>query len=93
MKTCLSILSLVGCAVLAAPAAAQPAPASPAAAAPAREPAPTRTAGVDVKAPAAARDVQRVVAAGSVIVLADGIVADARIAQVQPPAPGFVYEH
>jgi hypothetical protein len=43
-------------------------------------------------APAAARDLQRVTAAGSVIVLADGIVANARMAQVQPPAPGFVYE-
>ena len=94
MKNCLSILSLVGCAVLAAPAVAQTAPAPSAAAAPAREPAPTRTAGVDLKgtAPAAARDLQRVTAAGSVIVLADGIVANARMAQVQPPAPGFVYE-
>lgn len=92
MKTCLSILSLVGCAVLATPAAAQPAPTSSAAAAPAREPAPTRTAGVDLKAPVAARELQRYTAAGSVILLADGIVAHARIAPVQPPAPGFVYE-
>lgn len=92
MKTCLSILSLVGAAVLATPAGAQTAPASPAAAAPDREPGPTRTAGVDLKTPPAARDLQRVTAAGSVIVLADGIVANARIAQVLPPAPGFVYE-
>lgn len=31
-------------------------------------------------------------AAGSVIMLADGIVANARVAQIQSPAPGFVYE-
>jgi hypothetical protein len=31
-------------------------------------------------------------AAGSVVVLADGIVANAAFAQVQPPADGFVYE-
>lgn len=31
-------------------------------------------------------------AAGSVLLLADGIVADARTAQVLPPAPGFQYE-
>jgi len=33
-----------------------------------------------------------VTAAGSVIVLADGIVANATLAQIQPPADGFVYE-
>lgn len=51
----------------------------------------TVTAAADVKgkAPAAATTV---VAAGSVIVLADGIVANARIAPVEPPANGFVYE-
>ncbi len=31
-------------------------------------------------------------AAGSVIILADGIVANASMVQIQPPAPGFVYE-
>lgn len=31
-------------------------------------------------------------AAGSVLLLADGIVADAHIAPLAPPAPGFVYE-
>ena len=31
-------------------------------------------------------------AAGSVLLLADGIVADAHIAPLSPPAPGFVYE-
>ena len=33
-----------------------------------------------------------IVAAGSVIILADGIVANASMAQIQAPAPGFVYE-
>ena len=33
-----------------------------------------------------------VTAAGSVIFLADGIVANATLAQIQPPADGFVYE-
>jgi hypothetical protein len=31
-------------------------------------------------------------AAGSVIVLADGIVANATMAQIQPPADGFAFE-
>jgi len=34
----------------------------------------------------------RVTAAGSVIILSDGIVANATMAHIQPPAPGFVYE-
>jgi hypothetical protein len=33
-----------------------------------------------------------ITAAGSVLVLADGIVANAVAAQIQPPAQGFVYE-
>jgi hypothetical protein len=33
-----------------------------------------------------------VTAAGSVIILADGKVVHATLAQIQPPAPGFVYE-
>jgi predicted house-cleaning NTP pyrophosphatase (Maf/HAM1 superfamily) len=33
-----------------------------------------------------------VTAAGSVIILSDGIVANASMAQIEPPAPGFVYE-
>jgi hypothetical protein len=36
--------------------------------------------------------VTTIAAAGSVIVLADGIVANAAIAAIQPPADGFVYE-
>ena len=31
-------------------------------------------------------------ACGSVLVLVDGVVAHARMAQIAPPAPGFVYE-
>lgn len=34
----------------------------------------------------------RTTAAGSVILLSDGKMAEARIAQILPPAPGFVYE-
>jgi hypothetical protein len=33
-----------------------------------------------------------VTAAGSVIILADGKVAHATLAQILPPSPGFVYE-
>ncbi len=49
----------------------------------------TAAASAKTAAPASAT---KVTAAGSVIMLADGIVADARVAQIQPPAPGFVYE-
>lgn len=49
----------------------------------------TLTASANVKGPAVATPV---VAAGSVIVLADGIVANAPVAPVEPPADGFVYE-
>lgn len=68
----------------AAPAAAQPAAAEPAAIAA------VQTAAAPVKPVAVAAT--RVTAAGSVLILADGIVANARTAQVLPPAPGFVYE-
>jgi hypothetical protein len=33
-----------------------------------------------------------VTAAGSVLVLVDGVVSQANIARIQPPAPGFMYE-
>lgn len=36
--------------------------------------------------------VRAVIAAGSVLLLSDGIVDSAAMAQIQPPAPGFVYE-
>lgn len=51
----------------------------------------TQTAAISGKA-ANAAVTATVTAAGSVIVLADGIVANATLAQIQPPADGFVYE-
>ena len=48
------------------------------------------TAHVGAPRPASGRTT--VTAAGSVIILVDGIVANASIAQIHPPAPGFVYE-
>lgn len=63
--------------------------ATPTLAAPASAPKPVAVA---ANARAASPSVTRVTAAGSVIVLADGIVANATIAQILPPAPGFVYE-
>lgn len=86
MKRCLVKLSLISsCALLATHAPAQ-------SSADAAKPAPkTLTAAASVKAalPASATIIT---AAGSVIVLADGMVANARMALVQPPAAGFVYE-
>ncbi|MBL8344564.1 MAG: hypothetical protein JNN03_03915 [Rubrivivax sp.] len=64
--------------------------ATPTLAAPASAPKPVAVAAnARVASPAS---VTRVTAAGSVIILADGIVANATIAQILPPAPGFVYE-
>ncbi|MBK9133137.1 MAG: hypothetical protein IPM15_01925 [Betaproteobacteria bacterium] len=62
-------------------------------AAPAVKPAATpavQTAAATVKPVAVAAT--RITAAGNVLILADGIVANATTAQVMPPAPGFVYE-
>lgn len=50
------------------------------------------TARVNAAAPNAVSGRAMFTAAGSVIVLADGKVAHATLAQIQPPAPGFVYE-
>lgn len=52
----------------------------------------TQTAAVTAKATQAATATTTVAVAGSVIILADGIVANAAIAQIQPPADGFEYE-
>lgn len=68
-----------------APKAAEPRAAAPAARAAVRQVAATGTSA----RPGTTTVVQ---AAGSVIVLADGIVANAAVAQIQPPAEGFVYE-
>ena len=81
---------------MAMPALAQSAaqPRSAAATTPVK--APQRTpkalsAAAKVKAAALASSTT-VTAAGSVIILSDGIVANASMAQIQSPAPGFVYE-
>jgi hypothetical protein len=55
------------------------------------ETAKTQTAAANVKT-ARSPLLATVTAAGSVIVLADGIIANAALAQIQPPADGFVYE-
>ena len=52
----------------------------------------TKTAAANVKTAKPAAALATITAAGSVIVLADGIVANATLAQIQPPADGFVYE-
>jgi biopolymer transport protein ExbD len=52
----------------------------------------TQTAAASVKAAKPVVAMATITATGSVIVLADGIVANAALAQIQPPADGFVYE-
>ncbi len=98
MKRCLVKTSLISCCALMATHAFAQLSAPPHNAAVAAGKAPvdvarTQTAAAFAKAAkptfAAAATVT---AAGSVIVLADGIVANAILAQVQPPADGFVYE-
>lgn len=101
MAVRLAPLSLCACcALLAAPALAQTATrpgvvagptiqAAPAAGPAARVPVQTVAASGRIGVSAAPTTVQ---AAGSVIVLADGIVANATMAQIAPPAPGFEYE-
>ena len=94
------------CSLLAAQANAQPlvAPAGPAKMAVQQAPALTTTASTALQLPVAARRMASisatnaattmvVAAAGSMLVLADGIVAHAHTAQVLPPAAGFEYEH
>ena len=81
---------------MATPAFAQSSaqPRSTAATQPAKAPASTPKAlnvAANVKA-ATLVSATTVTAAGSVIILSDGIVANATVAQIQAPAPGFVYE-
>ena len=104
MKTCLAKLTLIAAgAALASQAVAQSsarpdddsATAAPKAAA--SEPKPpastaTTTVAVNSRIPVPAPVARTVNAAGSVLVLVDGVVVRAAIAQIQPPAPGFVYE-
>jgi hypothetical protein len=51
-----------------------------------------QTAAASVKGAKPSVALATITAAGSVIVLADGIVANAALAQMQAPADGFVYE-
>lgn len=51
-----------------------------------------QTAAASAKAAKPVVAAATITAAGSVIVLADGIVANAALAKIQPPADGFVYE-
>ncbi len=102
VKTCpLKLTLIAGGALLALPAfahgPAQPGDAVAAAALVASASAPkspTVTTKVATTASAAmpATVTKTVIATGNVLVLADGIVASAAIAQIHPPAPGFVYE-
>ncbi len=55
-------------------------------------PVPAGAAAAAVSQAAAAAGTRTFHAAGSVIVLVNGVVASARIAPVAVPAPGFVYE-
>ena len=95
MKPCFLTLTLIaGCATLATPAVAQsaPPPGSEAETTTPRAAAVITAASADARARVRASSTTTVTAAGSVIILDNGIVANATIAQVQPPAPGFVYE-
>jgi hypothetical protein len=98
VKTCLFKFALIaGGAALASHAFAQPgiavtkttlrAPAS----AP-RSPVATTTVAANARVAMPTPVTRTVIAAGSVLVLVEDIVADATIAQIHPPAPGFVYE-
>ena len=100
MHACFSML-IAGCAALALPTAAQPVtpqgqvatvPAPTATAAAPKAVAVVTAAGSDARAAARTPGTTRVTAAGSVIILADGIVANAAFAQVLPPTHGFAYE-
>lgn len=51
-----------------------------------------QTAAANVKGPTTPATATRVNAAGSVLLLVDGKVANATLAEIRPPAPGFVYE-
>lgn len=98
MKSSIVRIALLACGALLATHAVAQTPANQprrvaplGAKAPAVQPTKTMTAAVIMKAAAVAP--VAVSAAGSLILLADGIVANATFAQIQPPAPGFVYEN
>ncbi len=50
------------------------------------------TVAANAKAPMPTSGARSSSAAGSVVVLADGIVFSPAVLQIQPPAPGFAYE-
>jgi len=100
VNRCLVKMSLVWCGALLAlnaaaqtpkPSAAQKRAKATTAAKPAADDAKTQTAAAGAQA-AKLVVATTVTAAGSVIILADGIVANAAMAQIEPPAEGFVYE-
>lgn len=100
MNRCLgNSIFIAGCALLATQVFAQSTPAAQVApkavAKPAAKPASKPTQFTTADAGPRASEQTRAstfTAAGSVIVLADGIVANATMAQIQPPADGFAYE-
>jgi uncharacterized membrane protein YebE (DUF533 family) len=53
---------------------------------------PNTTLAANGKTSLPATGTRAVIAAGSVLFLSDGIVDSAAMAQIHPPAPGFVYE-
>jgi len=105
-RTLAKLIAFSGCAVMVSQALAQvpvqagrsaavvssQTTAAPATAVPVVAAAKAGTTGPGLKVAAAPTSVRAVNAAGSVIILADGIVANATMAQILPPAPGFVYE-
>jgi hypothetical protein len=52
----------------------------------------TQTAAANAKAAKSPVALASITATGSLIVLADGIVANATLATIQPPGEGFLYE-
>ncbi len=87
MKRCLVEMSLIACGALMATHAVAQSDGRAAA-----KKTQTAAANVAKAAKPTLAAVTSIAAAGSVIVLADGIVANATVAQIQAPADGFVYE-
>jgi hypothetical protein len=88
MKRCLVKMSLVACGALMATHAFAQSAGKTRAASPKKQ---TAAANVKAAKPTIAA-MSTVTAAAGAIILADGIVANATVAQVLPPAEGFVYE-
>jgi len=96
VNTCLVKLTLVSSCALAGLPALAAAPTQPHSSQAQPQPtvaaAPTPSSSSTMPRARTGAAVVTITAAGSVIVLADGIVAQARLARIDPPAPGFVYE-